>query len=417
MPRKSRRNRPQAATQISMGDIASLQSAFPDIFGGRNINPDTAQTFSAVYRAVRLIAGTISMLPLKVFKDVNGTPVEQPSHPVARMLDMNLNPECTNVVFMDRLIQDVLLAGDAIAIPVGTFPLYSGMIYVPRTNVQIYRRSAGSEILYTCTLDNGKQITLPQDMVLHVAGYGFDGLHGKSIIKYASRSINTSLNADTYSEEFFDNSSAPLGYLSFDKPLKKETADFLLQYWERQYKGHSNSHRTAIVPDGGKWNTVNVDPADAQLIESRRYQVSDIARFFGVPLHLLQESNGSGGWVNGLEQQNLAFLIYTLMPLMERITQAIDRAILDKGLWCQFDMSLLQRGDTKSRYEAYQIALGGNRMPGWMTINDVRTLENLAPVPDGDKVYQPVEDTQTKTGGDNADTKPSPIDSNQSAES
>lgn len=393
------------AELINIDEVSQLQAAFPHWLGKNYVNPDTAQTFSAVYRAVRLIAGTISMLPLRVYRDSSdGTPELVVDSPEAVILDSDMSAETTNIVFMDRLIQDVLLAGDGISVVVprrdGT---PSGMLFIPRERCSIWRRDNGS-VIYTCTLDNGRQIHVERDMVVHVPGVGFNGLHGKSVINYGANSVITAINADTYSQEFFDNGSAPLGYIGFDKPIKETTAQIIREYWETQYKGIGNRNRTAIIPDGGKWNPINIKPVDAQLIESRRYQVADIARFFGVPLHLLQESNGSGGWVNGLEQQNLAFLIYTLMPFMERITQAFDRALLPDGYWCEFDMRLLTRGDTKSRYEAYQIALGGNRMPGWLTINEVRKLENMPPVENGDSVYIPKEDSTDEKQASSTDS-------------
>ncbi|MEB4590488.1 phage portal protein, partial [Candidatus Thiothrix sp. Deng01] len=311
-------------------------------------------------------------------------------HPVAARLHTGLSNQMTNVVLWDSLISDMPLRGDGVALIVRTHGgEFVGLIHIPRQRCSIWRRTNG-EVAYTCTLENGKQVTRQAADVLHVPNFGFNGLHGVSTLAYAAGTVGIGIAADQYSSDFFNNNSTPNGYLKFNKRVTDDVAKFLLDYWEQRHMGAGKRHRTAIVPDGGEWIATGISPSDAQLIESRRFQVNDIARFFGVPLHLMQEMDKSSSWATGLEQQNLAFILYTLQPYLARIEQELTTKLLSGGLQVRYDAAALLKADAKTRYEAWGLALGGNQMPGWMTINEVRRNESLPPIAGGDELYSPL---------------------------
>lgn len=390
---------------ISLNDVDRLSELFSlkRTASGMTVTSEKAQTFSAVYRSKLLIASTIATMPFDIYKKTGEGRESGSDHAAYDVLHKSPSNIATKSVFWETLISDLPLAGDGIALIVRTRGGdLLGFIYIPRRSVQIIKRD--DRLIYVVTFEDGKQKAFDQDDVLHIPNFGFDGKCGRSTISYAAESIGIGLSADEYSAEFFANGSAPDGHIEFDKKLTDATADFLLNYWESRHSGSGNRHRTGIIPEGGSWKTTTINAADSQLIETRRFQISDIARFFGVPLYLLHETDKSTSWGSGLEEQGKAFLTLTLQPYISRIEEEINRKIFsskaDADYFLEINPAGLLRADIKSRYEAYQIALGGNQQPGWAAVNEVRKKENMKPIDGGDEVYKPLtgQDETENTG-------------------
>jgi HK97 family phage portal protein len=152
-----------------------------------------------------------------------------------------------------------------------------------------------------------------------------------------------------------------------------------------------NAHLPAFIPDGGEFKEITMSAEDSQLIETRKFQVTDIARIFGLPPHMIGAQEASTSWGTGIEQQSIGFVQYTLKPHLTRIEQEVNRKLFrSPEYFAEFNVSGLLRGDIKGRNEAYKIALGGNQQPGYMTVNEVRALENLPPIEGGNELYKPV---------------------------
>ena len=380
---------------VSLSDVERLGDLFQmrKSSSGIVVTPERAKTFSAVYRAVLLIASTIATMPMEVYRKTKQGRDVAIDHPYYRILHNAPTNSCTKTVFWESFLSDLPLTGDGIA------PIVRnrggdllGFIYVSRNNVQILRQIAQPERLaYRITFDNGTQKVFDQSDVLHVPNHGFNGIHGRSTISYAADSIGIGLSADEYSGEFFQNDSTPTGHIEFDKKLTQDTADFLLKYWEERHQGRGNRHRTGIIPEGGKWVNTSLNAEDTQLIETRRFQIGDIARFFGVPLHLLQETDKSTSWGTGIEEQYKNFIALTLQPYISRLEEEINRKVFGDSseYFAEINTAGLLRGDIKNRYAAYQVGLGGNQLPGFLTINEVRRRENLPPIEGGDTLYKP----------------------------
>jgi Phage-related protein len=200
-----------------------------------------------------------------------------------------------------------------------------------------------------------------------------------------------SLAADKYSATFFANDATPRGYIKFDQQLKEDQAKILRDYWFTHHQHPDKRHLPAFIPQGGEFKQITMSAEDTQLLETRSFNVADVARIFGVPPHMIGHMEKSSSWGTGLEQQSLGFLIYTLRPLITRIEKEVQRKIIrSQDYFFKFNIDGLLRGDIKSRYEAYQVALGGNQQPGFLTINEVRELEDRAAVDGGEKLYKPL---------------------------
>nr|WP_268967734.1 phage portal protein [Zooshikella ganghwensis] len=168
-------------------------------------------------------------------------------------------------------------------------------------------------------------------------------------------------------------------------------------YWFKKHQGLENKHLPAVITGGGEFKETTLSPQDSQIIQTRKFQVCDIARIFGVPPHLVGETEKSTSWGTGIEQQSIGFVQYTLRPHLTRIEQEVNRKLFrSDSFFAEFNVNGLLRGDIKGRNEAYRIALGGNQEPGWMTVNEVRKLDNLPPIEGGDILYRPA------TGENNA---------------
>ncbi|KMQ75294.1 phage portal protein [Marinobacter subterrani] len=373
----------------------SLQDMFRANVGpaGVRVDETTAMRVSAVYACVRLIAGALGSLPLQIYRRTAEGREKDVKHRLYRVLHMQPNPVVSAVVFWETVVTHLLLAGNSYSLigrTRGGEPTTLTLLKPSQVEVQ----EKGGRLIYLVLFDDGKWAAYDQDDILHVAGVGWDGKKGISVIRSVGQnSIGTALAADEYSGRFFSNDATPRGYIKFPegKKLNDEQAKIIRDYWFEKHQGLSNSHLPAVLPDGGEFKEITISAEDAQLIETRRFQVNDIARIFGVPPHMIGETSGSTSWGTGIEQQSIGFVVYTLRPHLTRIEQEVNRKLFSAGThYVEFNVSGLLRGDTKARNEAYQIALGGNQLPGYMTVNEIRKLENLSPVAGGDDIYRPL---------------------------
>ena len=213
--------------------------------------------------------------------------------------------------------------------------------------------------------------------VLHVPGLGFDGLVGYSPIAMAKNAIGLAIAAEEYGSKFYANGAAPSGVLEHPNVLKDPAK--VRDSWNAAFGGSSNAHRVAVLEEGMKYTPISISPNEAQFLETRKFQINEIARIFRVPPHMVGDLEKSS--FSNIEQQSLEFVKYTLNPWVCRWEQALQRALLDddeKGKYFfRFNVEGLLRGDYQSRMNGYATA----RQNGWMSANDIRELENLDRIP------------------------------------
>lgn len=364
---------------------------------GVHVNEQTAMRVSAVYACVRIIAGAIGSLPFQVYRNTEQHRERFNEHPLYRVIHTEPNPRISAVVYWETVVSHILLAGNHFSLisrtrggdPLALTPLNPWRVDVDEID---------GRLVYFVVFDDGAWAAYDQDDILHIPGVGWDGRRGLSVIRSVGQnSIGTAIAADEYSARFFANDSTPRGYIRFPegKKLTDEQARIIRNYWFEKHRGIHNAHLPAFIPDGGEFKEIQMSAEDSQLIETRRFQVRDIARIFGVPPHMIGDTEASTSWGTGIEQQSIGFVQYTLKPHLTRIEQEVNRKLFRSGeFFAEFNVSGLLRGDIKGRNEAYRIALGGNQQVGYMTVNEVRALENLPPIEGGDELYKPV------TGGD-----------------
>ena len=361
--------------------------------GGRSsagpaVTERSAMAIAAVYACVSLISGATASLPLPIYeRTADGR----------RRVDHNLwwlfNKEPTKAmsaaVFWEFMIQSLMIHGDAFARirrvgpsgkDIGGFePLH------PLSEVAPYKTESG-RLAYKLTPVGGAPDVVDQDDMLHIPGLGFNGVRGMSPLREAARQMfGMSLAADEYSARFFSNGARPDYVVTIPGKLDKDQQALFRESWMSRYSGVQNAHIPAILQGGGEVKALSLNPEDAQLIQTRGYQAADIARFYGVPGHMIGINDKTTSWGSGIEQMSIGFVKYTLQRHLVKIEQEINRKCFRTAKYfAEFSTAGLERGDYKARNEGYRIALGRAGEPAWMTVNEVRKLENLPPQPGGD---------------------------------
>jgi HK97 family phage portal protein len=221
--------------------------------------------------------------------------------------------------------------------------------------------------------------------MVHVPGLGFDGIKGLSVISAVARqSVGLALTMDKSVARSHANGVKPSGAIEADAGLSPEAFTRLKASFGQLYSGADNSGNVVFLDKGMKFNPISITPVDAQTLESRRYQVADIARIFGVPPHMIGETDKTTSWGSGIEQMSMGFVRYSLRPWLVRIEQELNRKLVTgKNYFCEFSLEGLLRGDSKARGDFYASGIQN----GWMKPNEARRLENLPPVDAGDRLY------------------------------
>lgn len=352
---------------------------------GKPVNEHTAMQMTAVYSCVRILAEAVAGLPLHLYKyTASGSKEKALSHPLYFLLHDEPNPEMSSFVFRETLMTHLLLWGNAYAQIIRNGKGEVIALYPLMPNRMSVDRDSSGALYYTYTrysdeapTMNGMTVTLRPSDVLHIPGLGFDGLVGYSPIAMAKNAIGMAIACEEYGAKFFANGAAPGGVLEHPGTIKDPQK--VRDSWNAAYQGSSNSHRVAVLEEGMKYQSIGISPEQAQFLETRKFQINEIARIFRVPPHMVGDLEKSS--FSNIEQQSLEFVKYTLDPWVIRWEQAISRALLrpdEKKLYfAKFNVDGLLRGDYVSRMNGYATA----RQNGWMSANDIRELENLDRIP------------------------------------
>ena len=353
---------------------------------GKPVNEHTAMQMTAVYSCVRILAETLAGLPLHVYKyNDSGGKEKYLQHPLYRLLHDEPNPEMTSFTFRETLMSHLLLWGNAYAQiirnargeVIALYPLMPNKMTVDRDKngrlFYLYQRSVED----APTLGKDSLVYLDPSDVLHIPGLGFDGLVGYSPIAMAKNAIGLAMATEEYGAKFFANGAAPGGVLEHPGTIKDPQK--VKESWNAAYQGSTNSHRVAVLEEGMKYQQIGIPPEQAQFLETRKFQINEIARIFRVPPHMLADLEKSS--FSNIEQQSLEFVKYTLDPWVVRWEQNMYRSLLmaseKSTVFIKFNVDGLLRGDYVSRMNGYSTA----RQNGWMSANDIRELENLDRIP------------------------------------
>lgn len=375
-----------------------LGSSFSFLIGGttagKMVNERTAMQTTAVYACVRILAEAIAGLPLHVYRyRSDGGKERIPFHPLYHLLHDEPNPEMTSFVFRETLMSHLLLWGNAYAQVVRNGRGQAIALYPLLPSKMDVSRASNGELVYKYYRDvdesginpKGGYVTLRKDEVLHIPGLGFDGLIGYSPIAMAKNAIGMSLATEEYGATFFANGANPGGVLEHPGVIKD--IQRVKDSWNSAYQGSGNAHKVAVLEEGMKFQAIGIPPEQAQFLETRKFQINEIARIFRVPPHMVGDLEKSS--FSNIEQQSLEFVKYTLDPWVIRWEQSLQQTLLLPSekvvLFIKFNLDGLLRGDYQSRMNGYSVG----RQNGWMSANDIRELEdmNRIPVEEGGDLY------------------------------
>lgn len=360
-------------------------NCFRPIFGGSTagkvVTERSAMQMTAVYACVRILAESIAGLPLHVYKyNSKGGKEKAAEHPLFFLLHDEPNPEMTSFVFRETLMTHLLLWGNAYAQVIRNGRGDVTSIYPLMPNRMRVDRDENGRLYYEYTRygdEAGKQtcetFKLSPADVLHIPGLGFDGLIGYSPIAMAKNAIGMSMACEEFGAKFFANGAAPGGVLEHPGILKDPAR--VRESWNATFGGSSNSNKVAVLEEGMKYTPISVSPNEAQFLETRKFQINEIARIFRIPPHMIGDLEKSS--FSNIEQQSLEFVKYTLEPWVTRWEQSLARSLLSMNersrYLIKFNLDGLLRGDYESRMNGYATA----RQNGWMSANDIRELENM----------------------------------------
>ena len=344
---------------------------------GKTVNERTAMQTTAVYSCVRILAETIASLPLHTYAYTDNGKEKAEAHCLYQLLHYEPNPEMTSFVFRETLMCHLLLWGNAYAQIIrdgrgqvlALYPLMPDKMTVDRTS--------NGELFYKYQSDKG-EVVMQKEMVLHIPGLGFDGLIGYSPIAMAKNAIGMAIATEEYGSKFFSNGANPGGVLEHPGVVKDPKR--VRESWNAVYQGSSNAHRIAVLEEGMRFTSIGIPPEQAQFLETRKFQINEIARIFRIPPHMIGDLEKSS--FSNIEQQSLEFVKYTLDPWVIRWEQSMQKALLSDSeksqYFSRFSVDGLLRGDYASRMAGY--ATG--RQNGWLSTNDIRELENLNRIPE-----------------------------------
>lgn len=395
----------QNSVGMSYSDVLGLIGQSAASFSGEIVNRDSALRLAAVYACIRILSSSVAALPLDVFKRTQMGSEKASALPEYRFLHSEPNPMMSSFIWREVSMGHVLTAGNAVSVIIrNQKDDVMGFLPVEPEAVRIFR--VNGKKYFAIMTSAGEEVWNDED-VIHFQGFGYDGIKGLSPISYFGRDVIGNAQATQGFQGNFYKNGANLGtVLETDSPIEITRQTELLNSFKTNYVGNKNAHKTAILTDGLKLKQLTVNNSDAQLIESLKLQIADIARIFSVPLHMIGELDKAT--FSNIEQQSIEFVQYSLLPWLKRIEQEINRKLFSgrPDYFCRFNVDGLLRGDFGTRMEGYSKAIAN----GIFTVNEVRELENFNRIEGADTLRvplntAPITDTQKQTSSEPANPK------------
>lgn len=363
-------------------------SGFPFLFGrsisGKTVNETTALQISAVFSCCKILAESVACLPLHVYQREGNNKTLATKHPLYYLLHDAANEEMTAYSFKETLMLHLLTHGNSYSkIYIDNHGKISGLYPLQPNRTKVERGDNGERIYkYRPTTGENKHMKKPEELtfqsweVLHIPALGFDGLTGYSPIAMARNAIGVAMACEEFGAKFFENEARPSGILKVPHVLKDPKK--LSESWQAAYGGE-NSGKTAVLEEGVEYQQLSVNQNDAQFLETRKFQIAEIARIFRVPLHMLNELDRAT--FSNITQQSLEFITYTLTPWLIRLEQSFNKALFTpqerEKYFVKFNVDGFLRGDYETRMRGYSQAL----QSGILSVNEVRSIEDLNSIP------------------------------------
>ncbi len=362
-----------------------------ETLSGADVNQETALTCIPVYAAILILSESVGQLPFGVFRRTDEGSQPERNHPLWSVLHDEANPEmsaidwrstsqghiCTWGNHYSQVVRD---AGGGVR---ELWPLLPNRMRVERSN-------DNRQLRYIYRTQEGPERVFSRDKILHIPGWGYDGLIGYSPIAIAREGIGLGLAMESHGAAFFGNSAAPSGTREHPGSLTKTAFEHLKESFNEKNSGVANAHKPLILEEGMTWKQIGIPPEDSQFLETRQFQVREIARLYRLPPHMLADL--ADATFSNIEQQGRHFVVHSLLPWLIRWEQGIKRQLFtaqekSEGLFLKMNVNAFQRGDTEARFKSYAIG----RTNGWLTVNDILKLEDMNTIGgEGDTRIQPM---------------------------
>lgn len=376
---------------------SSNPSEFNDLFlsgisnAGPSVTENTVKQLAVVNACIGLIGGAIASMPLHSYEYTDDDERTRVRDDLSYMLNESPMPNWVASSFWEYIMQSKLLHGDGLARIHRASRMSTTIVgFEPINPTKVLEvKKDGPILIYTYVDEDGRLVTVDHGDMLHFPSMGFDGKRSPSALRYGLRNAaGTALAADEYSARFFSNGARPDYFLTTDSPIKPESIAQIRDELQRKYGGVSRSHLPGVLSGGLKVEQITMPHEDAQLLATRGFQIEEIARAFNVPPFLIGHNEKTTSFGKGIEEMGRMFVQYTLLRHLNPIRQETTRKIYSRksGLFVEHNTAALERGDLKTRFEAYRVAIGRAGEPGWMTVNEARRLENWKSKDGGDEL-------------------------------
>lgn len=355
---------------------------------GVDVTVNNSLTLTAVFACIRILSSVLAYTPIHVYRRGDDTKMRADDHPLFWLLHHQPNNEMSAYDFKEMMQGSLVSWGNAYAQiirrrgsgePMALWPLRPERMELERRN---------GVLRYTYSPRHGSPLTLGPSDIWHIKDFTLDGIEGYSRIEAARMAIGLAVAAEEFGSRFYKNDARPGGYIQYPGMLKDQKAiDRLKKTWESNYGGE-NRHKTGILENGAEYKTIGLPPEHAQFLQTRKFQLSEIARMFNIPPHMLGDLERAT--YNNIEHQSIEFVRNTMLPWFKKWEQSIASQLMgpqeSREYYVEFLTDALVRGDIKSRYEAYATA----RQWGFLSINDIRRRENMDPIPNGNDYLTPL---------------------------
>lgn len=367
--------------RIGLSDGAFWNSFYgTDSSSGKTVSQQTALQLSTVWACVRLIAETLATLPIALYETRDGAPVVATSHPVHRVISVQPNADQTPVEFWECVVASLLLHGNGFNQPHLSGRQVISLDFLLPQNMSPPRRLNDGTIEYRYSDNNGKIVVLTDEEMMHIRGFGTDPMCGLSPLSMGRNVFGAAMAADESASKMFANGMKLGGVLSTDQILKKDQREDIRGDMAAQFAGAANTGKTMVLEAGMKYQQIAMTPEDAQMLQTRAFNVEEICRWFRVPPWMVGHTSNSTSWGTGMEQQMIGFLTFTLLPWMKRIEQSINRRLLRpeerRTFYAKFNPEGLLRADSAARAQFYS----SMTQNGIYTRDDCRLKENMPPM-------------------------------------
>jgi HK97 family phage portal protein len=356
---------------------------------GINVTPEIAMTFSAVFAAHKILAESTAMLPLFLLKRLDPRGKEQATkHPLYNVLHDVANPEMDSYLVRETMTNQMVGWGRAYAkIDYDQNGQVKALWPIPSARVT-NRRDKNLQLVFDVAMPDGGKKTYQWYEMYFLRGLSADGINTYTPIALQKQGIGLALAAEGFGAALFGNGARPQGVLTHPGSLKEKAQKNILDSWNDVYRGVGKSNQIALLEEGMKFENIGVPPEDAQFLQTRQFQVEEIARWYRIP-NMMLNMTGANSTYASVEAFGLQFYTYTLYPWLVRWEKSVSMQLLlereRKRLVAEHQMAAILRGDTTSRYASY----GTGRQWGWLSVNDIRYFENMNPVEGGDTYLTP----------------------------